>query len=170
MPSIIVPTQPTFEDEMNFRIRGLDPQPFAAFFAMTDAQLAARRASRQVVDAEGAYPCRVTLADAPPGTPVILLNYEHQAGDTPYRSSHAIFVSPAREAFDAVGAVPPALRARLLSIRAFDANDLMVDADVVEGRDAERLIARLLEREDVSYLHAHFARRGCFAARIDRAF
>jgi hypothetical protein len=112
----------------------------------------------------------VTLTDAAPGTPIILLNYEHQAGDTPYRSSHAIFVSPAPEAFDAVGAVPPALRARLLSIRAFDASDLMVDADVTEGRAAERLIGRLLDRPDVSYLHAHFARRGCFAARVERAF
>jgi Protein of unknown function (DUF1203) len=155
---------------MNFRIRGLDPQPFAPLFAMTDTELAGRRARRMVVDGEGAYPCRVALADAPAGTPIILLNYEHQAGDTPYRSSHAIFVSPAREAFDAVGAIPPSLRARLLSIRAFDASDLMVDADVVDGREAEGLIGRLLDRPDVSYLHAHYARRGCFAARIERAF
>ena len=40
---------------------------------------------------------------------------------------------------------------------------------VVEGREVEGLIERCFERPDVAYLHAHFARRGCFAARSDRA-
>ena len=37
------------------------------------------------------------------------------------------------------------------------------------GAQAEALIARFFENPNVAYIHAHYARRGCFAARIDRA-
>jgi hypothetical protein len=40
---------------------------------------------------------------------------------------------------------------------------------VVEGRELVPLVERYLAETEVAYLHAHFARRGCFAARIDRA-
>jgi hypothetical protein len=154
---------------MDFRIRGLDPAPFARYFRMDEAELARHRAARRIADEKPGFPCRVSLADVDPGHPVILVNYEHLAVESPYRASHAIFVGPAQEPFDEIGIVPPALRERLLSVRAFDASGMMVDADVAEGRDVEPLVARMLGRTDVAYLHAHFARRGCFAARIERA-
>lgn len=154
---------------MAFRIRGLDPAAFMPLFAMDGAQLAARRAVRTVADSKPGFPCRITLDDVEPGMPVVLLNYEHLAADSPYRASHAIYVSAAKQPFDAVNVVPPALRTRLLSVRAFDGNGMMVDADVGEGAAVETLVERLLERREVDYLHAHFARRGCFAARIERA-
>ena len=44
-----------------------------------------------------------------------------------------------------------------------------LDADVVEGAAVEPLIARLLANADVSYIHAHYAKRGCYSGRIDRA-
>jgi len=154
---------------MDFRIRGLDPAPFMPLFAMDDAELAARRALRRVADSKPGFPCRITLDDAEPGMPVLLLNYEHLPVDSPYRASHAIYVSAATRPFDAVNVVPPALRTRLLSVRAFDGNGMMVDADVTDGNDLEALAARLFASDEVHYLHAHFARRGCFAARIERA-
>ncbi|HYC34946.1 MAG TPA: DUF1203 domain-containing protein [Usitatibacter sp.] len=155
---------------MDFRIRGLDPAPFALFFGMDDAALAAARAVRCRADSKPGFPCRVSLDDAEPGDEVLLLNFEHLPLASPYRASHAIYVSAgARAAFDAVNEIPPALGRRLLSLRAFDAGGMMVDADIVEGSQAEPLIARLLRRADVDFVHAHFARRGCYAARIDRA-
>ena len=33
----------------------------------------------------------------------------------------------------------------------------------------EHVVERLLCIDGAAYLHAHFARRGCFAARIDKA-
>jgi len=154
---------------MDFRIRGLDPAPFAPYFAMDDRDLARRRAVRRIVDSKPGFPCRVSLADIEPGNAVILLNYEHLPVDSPYRASHAIFVGPASEPFDEVGVVPPAMRERLLAIRAFDAGGMMLDAEIAEGRVVEPLLSKFLERADVAYLHAHYARRGCFAARIERA-
>jgi hypothetical protein len=154
---------------MDFRIRGLDPAPFACYFRMSPAELARHRAVRCVADSRPGFPCRVTLGDVEPGEPVILLNYEHLPVDSPYRASHAIYVSGAARAFDEVGVVPQAMRDRLLGLRAFDLNGMMVDAEIAEGRVVEPLIARLLGRPEVAYLHAHYARRGCFAARIERA-
>ncbi len=60
------------------------------------------------------------------------------------------------------------LRPRLLSLRAFDRSGMLVEADVVEGEAAQPTIGRMFTRVDVDALHAHFARPGCFAARIER--
>ena len=101
---------------------------------------------------------------------MLLLNYEHQSADSPYRSRHAIYVIEGEQrTFDAVNDVPDVMRRRLLSLRAFDAQGTMVDADVVDGRDVEPLIERLLANPMAAYVHAHYAKRGCYAARIERA-
>jgi hypothetical protein len=155
---------------MSFRITGLDPAPFRPLYGLSDADLAARGVIRTVADAKPGYPDRVTLADAEPGETLLLLNYTHQGADTPYRASHAIFVREgANVPYDAQDAVPDVLRIRPLSLRAFDANHMMVDADLVDGAALEGAIGRLLANPEVSYLQAHYAKRGCYAARITRA-
>ena len=154
---------------MSYLITGLPLAAFQPLFDLTDAELAERHIVRMPVTAKPGFPCRITLADAEPGETVLLLNHEHQDAETPYRSSHAIFVrEAAREMVSVKDAVPECLATRLLSIRAFDAAGMMVDADVVEGVDLEPLIAKMFADDAVAYLHAHNARRGCFAARVDR--
>lgn len=155
---------------MDFRIAGLPSTRFNHLFGLDDSALARHRALRRVCDEKPGFPCRVSLADAEPGETVLLLNYEHLPVDSPYRSSHAIYVRE-RElpSFDEVNTIPPALRTRLLALRGFDAKGLMLAADVVEGRVAAPVIERFLANPEVEYLHAHFARAGCFAARVERA-
>ncbi|HEY5205724.1 MAG TPA: DUF1203 domain-containing protein, partial [Roseiarcus sp.] len=63
--------------------------------------------------------------------------------------------------------IPDVLRIRPISLRAFDALGDMVDADLTEG-DLEPAIERLFANPEAAYIHAHYARRGCYAARIDR--
>lgn len=155
---------------MFFRIRGLDPTPFRHLYGLSDEALAQQGARRYLVDASPGFPDRVELRDAEPGEQVLLLNFEHQPAKTPYRASHAIFVREGAErAFEGLDQVPEPLRLRTISLRAFDGTGEMVDADLAEGRDLEPLIERLLGKAEVAYLHAHFAKRGCFAARIERA-
>ena len=155
---------------MDFRIRGLRPEPFEHLFAMDAAGLARHRAIRYVADTKPGFPCRITLEDAEPGEEVLLVNYEHLPVDTPYRASHAIYLrAQAKEPFDAINVVPGAFRDRYLSIRAFDAAGMMVDAEVTQGLTLAPLIEDFLARPGVSYLHAHFARRGCYAGLIERA-
>jgi hypothetical protein len=153
---------------MSFRITGLSPEPFRPLFGLPEDELARRGARRYVADGPG-FPDRIEISDAAPGETLLLVNYLHQAADTPYRSSHAIFVRERDVApTDMVGEVPPAMRARPLSLRAFDAAGMMVDGDLVDGAEAERLIARLFEDPVVAYIHAHYARRGCYAGLIER--
>ena len=155
---------------MTFRATGLPLSPFEPLFALSDSELAARGMARMVVDEKPSFPCRVTLEDAEMGEHVILLPFEHQPAHSPYRSSGAIFVrEQAAKPFDDVDVVPPVLRGRMLSIRAYDARDYMVDADIVAGDTVEEAIERVFARDDVRYIHVHNARRGCFACRIDRA-
>ena len=154
---------------MAYAVTSLPAEPFAPLFAMDDEGLAARGARRVVADAPLGFPCRVSLDDAAPGETLILVNYEHQPAATPFRASHAVFVREGVEPVATVDAMPPALRRRLLSLRAFDADHMMIAADIVEGVDAGTLIARMFADPNIAYLHAHYAKWGCYAARIDRA-
>ena len=155
---------------MNFRIKGLPAAEFAHLAGLGEARLRELGIQRVRIDEPHSAPDRVSLRDAQPGETVLLLNYEHQAVDTPYRSRHAIYVIEGEQrTYDAVNAVPDVMRRRLLSLRAFDGHGMMIDADVVEGAQLEPLIERLLADPRTDYVHAHYARRGCFAARIERA-
>ena len=155
---------------MAFRISGLQPDQFQELLLLDDKALAARGAKRYVADKKPGFPCRVSLRDADPGERVILLPFRHQATDSPYQASGPIFVrEAAQDAALGVNTVPELLRTRPLSVRAYDANDLMTEADVVDGREIETLVTRLFADERVCYVHVHFARPGCYACRVDRA-
>lgn len=155
---------------MSFRIRGLDPAPFAHLFGLADEDLSTLGVTRCIADAKPGYPDRIEVRDVEPGEAVLLLNYEHQPAKTAYRSSHAIFIREGAErAFDVVGLVPDVIRVRPISLRAFNGDGEMLDADLVDGAEIEAVIARFFANPDVAYLHAHYAKRGCYAARIDRA-
>ena len=152
-----------------FSIRGIDPAPFVPLYGLSDSALREHRALRMMVDASPGFPCRVSLEDAAVGETVLLLNYEHQPVDTPYRARHAIFVREGEaQAAHYADRVPKQLAIRLLSLRAFDAAGMMRDADVVEGSDLTAAIDRFFADPGIAYLHAHNAKPGCFAARIDR--
>ena len=100
----------------------------------------------------------------------MLLNHVHQPADNAYRASHAIFVREgAMMQYDTVNEVPEVMRVRPLSLRAFDADHQMIDADLVEGGNARETIHALFVNPRTAYIQAHYAKRGCFAAHIARA-
>lgn len=154
---------------MSFRITGLPAAQFAEWFTLSDAELTRRHAVRRVADEPRAFPCRISLTDAEVGEEVLLINHAHLAVDSPYRSSHAIYIRAGEETCDVIDTVPAMLRSRLLSLRAFDAVGMMTGADVIEGRELEVAIEKLFSDERAEYLHAHFAQPGCYGARIERA-
>ncbi len=154
---------------MSFRVSGLDPNLFADLHALSDAALAAKGAQRVRVDQKPNAPCRISLDDAEVGESVLLLNYDHQPADTPYRQQGPIFVRETKARFDGSDVIPPALERRTLSLRGFDANHMMIEADLVDGAQAAQLIERFFANPEVAYIHAHYAKRGCYAARFDRA-
>lgn len=154
---------------MSFRIQGLDPQPFRHLNGLSDEELARLGAKRFTVDAKPGFPDRIEVRDLEVGETAILLNYEHQPATTPYRASHAIFVSEgATKACDMIDSIPEVLRIRPISLRAFNEAGEMVDADLVDGHDLPPLIERFFANPEVAYLHAHYAKRGCYAALVTR--
>lgn len=152
-----------------FQIAALRRDDFEELFGLDDDALGLRGAKRYVADRKPGFPCRVSLEDAEPGERVVLVPYFHQAARSPYRASGPIFVrESARSASFEADTVPDLLRTRLLSVRSFDDSDLMIGAEVIDGRQVESLLGRTLANERVSYLHIHFAGPGCFACRVDR--
>ncbi len=155
---------------MGYRVIGLSPEPFRQFFGMSDAELAVHGIKRYVVDKEPGFPDRIEMRDCAPGETVLLLNHVCQTADTPCRASHAIFVREgAHMAYDATNEVPEVMRIRLLSVRGFSKDGMMLDADVVEGQELETLIERFFDNNQIDYIHVHNAKRGCYSGRIDRA-
>ena len=155
---------------MQFRFSGLDSAQFAPLSRLGDAELASAGIRRVVADSKPGFPCRVTLEDAEPGERLLLLPFEHQPVHTPYRARGPIFVREnAEQIFDRVGVLPDVLAGRMLSVRAYAQDGMMVDADVAEGDALAPLLERLFCRPETAYAHIHFAKRGCYACRVERA-
>ena len=154
---------------MNFQVVALPDTEFQPLYGMSEAELARRGVLVTTAASSTGYPCRVSLRDADAGARMLLLNFEHQPANSPYRSTHAIYVQDGATRADVeVNAVPDVLRTRLLSVRAFDAEGMIIDADVVDGEGAAEVFRRLLGNDRVAYLHVHNAKRGCYAARVNR--
>lgn len=155
---------------MTFRITGLPLSAFRPLFDLDDDALEAIGARRMIADAPNSAPCRVSLADAEPGDRLILLNHRHlDAPASPYRADGPVFVREAAvEADLPAGEVPDMLGRRLLSARVYDADWMMTDADVVEGKDLADRLERWFADPSAAVIHLHTARRGCFMAEARR--
>lgn len=155
---------------MSFQIHALPAEPFAALSDLSEADLSGRLIKRMVVDSCPGYPCRVSLEDAQPGETVYLLHFTHQTATTPFRASHAIYVREGVKMADLPqGEIPLMIRQRIISLRAFDSDGMMVNADVADGVDVAARIESLFRHPCTEYIHLHFAKQGCFAARVGRA-
>jgi len=154
---------------MGFQISALNIDQFSHLFGQDREALARQGVQRMVADNKPGFPCRVSLLDAEVGENVLLMNYEHQPMPTPFRSSHAIFVREcASQAIPGRNEVPEMFRHRLLSVRAFDASGMMIDADVIDGERLESMIEHMLANKCADNLHIHNAKLGCYAALVKR--
>ena len=151
---------------MTYRIAGLDPAPYKPLFGLSDEALASRGIVRMRVT-DPTFPCRISLVDRPVGEEVLLLNHVSHDVANPYRASHAIFVSDAARG-EFVDQVPPVFQKRVLSLRGFDRDGMMIEAMLTQPGETDAGIRRLFENPDVEIIHAHNAVRGCFSAKIER--
>ncbi len=155
---------------MDFRVTGLPVNQFAHLYGLAEDELARLGVIRYVADCSPGFPDRIEMIDAKLGETLLLLNHCCQPASTPYRATHAIFVREgAKHTYDRINEVPEIMRTRLLSLRSYDSRGMMLDADVVDGRQVEALIDRLFANPAAACIHAHNAKRGCYSGRIDRA-
>jgi hypothetical protein len=155
---------------MNFQLIALLAENFRHLAECGEEELERLGVRRETALEKPGYPCRVSLADAEVGETVYLLTYTHHDVTSPYRSAGPIFVRAGAEtAAPAVNEIPLMFRHRLLSIRGYDEQALMAGADVVHGEVLEEAIQRAFHDPNVSYLHIHNAKPGCFNCRVVRA-
>ena len=153
----------------SFRLVGLSADNFEPFFAMNDAELSELGARRVVADEAVGFPCRVSLVDADVGDELLLLPFDHLLTRSPYRACGPVFVRRgARRAVLEAGEIPPYVTRRWMSVRAYDAGDMMIAADVCDGSDVRGVIERFIADPAVSFVHLHNAKRGCFSCRVER--
>ena len=116
------------------------------------------------------FPCRISLTDREIGEDVLLLNHVSHDVANPYRASHAIFVAEgAGGPAQFVDEIPPVFATRVLSLRGFDGDGMMVDAILTQPGEADEGIRKLFGIPRIETIHAHNAVRGCFSAKIERA-
>jgi Protein of unknown function (DUF1203) len=155
-----------------FRVSGIPARVIDELRHLSDNELQKHRAIRRLVDTCPGFPCRVTLEDAEIGESVLLLNFEHLSGTSPYHSVGPIFVREvATETYSRINEIPEVLRVpgRLLSVRAYDEKDLLVNAEVIDSAEIDQSIERLFADTSIAHLHVHNAGPGCYACRIERA-
>lgn len=153
----------------NFQFQSLDKDLFSTYFQMTSAQLKSIGAYVFESDECPSYPCRVSLTDAKVGESVLAINFEHLDADSPYRSSGPIFVrANAETKKPMLNEIPTMLRHRLLSVRGYNAGNLMIEADTVAGEGLENILTRQFANELVHFIHVHNAGPGCFNCSVVR--
>jgi hypothetical protein len=150
-----------------FQLVGLSSEFFAPLFELSDQQLRSMGARRVVADSDQGFPCRVSLEDARSGEELLLLPYEHQPADSPYRASGPIFVRRgASRTILQPGELSPYVTRRLMSIRAYDADHWMIGAEVCEGQSLAEELERHFADDRVAYIHLHNALPGCFSCLV----
>lgn len=153
---------------MSYVVRGIDPAPYEHLYGLSDVELSEQGIVRMTVTTP-TFPCRVSLTDREIGEKVLLLNHVSHDVANPYRATHAIFVTEgADEPAEFVDEVPPVFKARILSMRGFDKDGMMVDAILTQPGEADAGIRKLFDNPAIEIIHAHNATRGCFSAKIER--
>ncbi len=133
---------------------------------------ALRQHPRRIV-AEGGEPCRDVLRRARPGEELILASFSPFTLAGPYREYGPIFIL-ARESDEDVrrDTLPLEGPGRYLRdqfvVRAYSAEEAIVDATMVTPESALSTIDAFLQSQDIAFLHLRFPTYGCFACRIDR--
>jgi hypothetical protein len=116
-------------------------------------------------------PCRHCLAESEIGTPLLLSSYHFGRPHGVYWTPSPIFLhAELCERFERADIVPEIVRHRLVSVRAYDADDMCIYdlGDVCDGTDVERLLERALSGRPTDYVNIHTARPGSFLCRVER--
>lgn len=125
--------------------------------------------TRYTADSFPGYPCRQCLRDAEVGEELVLVSFDPFSLDSPYRQAGPIFLHRADCSSNRDNdAIPEQLARRQLSVRAFDRNEMMIDAAILDGSQLREQITKFFEAADTAFIDVHNATRGCWAARYER--
>ncbi len=114
------------------------------------------------------YPCRHCLRWAQPGERVVLFPYASIAPGRPYSESGPIFIhAQPCEPYATTDEYPAEFR-RNRVLRAYNAIDEMIDAEVIVGDNIVPVIEKLLSNPDAAFRQARSVSRDCYTMRLGR--
>jgi hypothetical protein len=152
-----------------FRCQPMD-SAVALRFRATGIDDGGNRLHRRIADHPS--PCRHCLAEAVPGQAVVLGSYHFGRPGGIYWTPSPIWLhAEGCVRFEQVNVIPDIVRNRLVSVRAYDADDFCLYdlGDVGDGREVDALIDRCLADPRTDFVNIHTARPGCFLCRVERA-
>ena len=164
-------TVPSSREEpmTTFQLVGIEHEQFEPLFELSDAELASQGIVKHIANSGSGFPCRVSLEDAAAGDELLLLHYRHHSVGSPYRASGPIYVRRGQTKRVLIpGLVPDYVTRRIISMRAYDSEHMMLSADVLEGLGIARALEQLFIDPAVSYVHLHNAKQGCFSCHVRR--
>jgi hypothetical protein len=154
----------------DFKIKALPYNQFAYLFSASKAELQNIGAIKMIANEFPGFPCRVSLQDATIGEEVILFPFQHHKTDSPYQAIGPIFIRKnATEASLAINEIPTMLLHRLLSLRCYTKQGIMIHATVVEGKIVSDTLDELFTNKEIAYVHLHNAKPGCYNCVAERA-
>jgi hypothetical protein len=120
-------------------------------------------------DSPTGYPCRHCLHWAKDGERMILFPYTAIPPGHPYSESGPVFVhaDPCKR-YAATHEFPADFRKGRV-LRAYNSKFEIIDAEVVNGREPETVIEKLLQNPETAFVDARSVTRGCYTFRIQRA-
>lgn len=152
-----------------FQLSGINHNQFLPLLDLSDAELSEQGIVRTQATSNPGFPCRVSLEDAAIGDELLLLPYWHHQVNTPYSSLGPVYIRiGVTQAILPPGIVPDYVTRRIISIRAYDQRNMMIAADVSPGSAVAQRIRRLFNDPNVSYIHLHNAKQGCFSCLASR--
>ena len=155
--------------QYNFQVHSINAEEINSLLNLGENELKELNIVKSIVDENPGYPCRLSLQDAEIGEEVLLFTYEHHRVKSPYQSSGPIYVrTNAQRATLAKNEIPLMLKHRLLSLRVYDNDAMMIDARTVEGKDLKDTIQDVLANTQVEYMHIHNSGPGCYNCLVNR--
>ncbi len=121
-----------------------------------------------IANSPNGYPCRHCLRWAKPGERMILFPYAAIPSGRPYSESGPIFVhAESCERYGEVGKYPAEFREGRV-MRAYDSQQDIIAAEVVNRSEPEAIIEKLLKKPETAFVHVRSASHGCYTMRIER--
>ncbi|MCT2560544.1 DUF1203 domain-containing protein [Chryseobacterium herbae] len=153
----------------NFKFEALNHLDFEYLNDLSETELAENHIKKMIVDKFPGFPCRTTLEDAKIDEMVFLLNYDFHNVNSPYRANGPVFVranQPTKTYEN--NEIPVMFNHRLLSLRGYNKEAMMIFADVSEGKFLKEKLSQILENPKIEYIHLHNAKPGCFNCTVKR--
>jgi hypothetical protein len=140
-------------------------------FRATDRDDRGHAFRRRQPGSDSRCPCRACLRYAQPGETVLLGSYDLPRPQGVYWTPSPIFLHESQCApFAAVNAIPEIVRGALVSVRAYDADDLCIYelGHAAEGGEIDDALTRALGDRRTDFVNIHTAKPGCLLCRVER--